>query len=243
MFRKKHIPSVMEKRQVLTPAEVERRLYGAPLPDLNRPPPLTSLSAGAAEARATLSKLSSTPQQEKGTLIMPDLKSALQKAIESWEPAPTSQPKENTMNTPVKPYFSVTNNVMRSTFDYVKQNPSTTSKAAIADLTSRGFKESSVSSILTQLVRSGQVRKTGKSYFAVVDAYMPIKAGIKTQKKAPKAPIRTEKPTQAGIAALQPSVVEKPMMPRTASTEEILSSLNILQARALYDELKKVFGG
>lgn len=155
------------------------------------------------------------------------------------------------MNTQTKPYFSITNNVVRTTFDYVKQHPSTTSRALMNDLTRQGFKESSVTSILAQLVRSGQVRKTGKSYFATVDTYTPIKSTAKKMLKSvaktpihtPKTVIRTEKPAEAGIAALQPVVVEKPAMPRTASTEEILNSLNILQARAVYDELKKIFGG
>ena len=43
------------KQQVLTAAEIERRLYGAPLPEINKLPP--ALSGGALEAKEIINKL------------------------------------------------------------------------------------------------------------------------------------------------------------------------------------------
>ena len=48
----------------------------------------------------------------------------------------------------------------------------------------------------------------------------------------------------AGLSAALSAQVEVPKeIPKRNSTQEILDSLNITQARALYDELKKIFGG
>jgi len=59
-------------KKYLSEAEVESRLYGAPLPDLlknTRP-----LSGGALEAKEIINKLQGT--NKKGT-VMPDLQSAM----------------------------------------------------------------------------------------------------------------------------------------------------------------------
>jgi hypothetical protein len=98
-------------KKYLSEGEVESRLYGAPLPDLHKH--TRPLSGGALEAKEILNNLA----PRKGTLIMPDLQSALKNAIESWEPTPTGQQlKEKLMS---KTPFAIQNNVTRVTFDYV----------------------------------------------------------------------------------------------------------------------------
>jgi hypothetical protein len=181
---------------------------------------------------------------------MPDLQSALQTAIESWEPTPTGQQlKEKLMSN--KPTFEVQNNVTRVTFDYVKAHPGTTTAAACKDLIKQGFKESSVTALMAQFVRAGlAVRDNKHGYRVVVDEYVPMKASVKYAKKpaakpTPKAKAPSE-PQSEGIAALQPEATSKRVVTtiiRARTPEDILSDMSVLQARELYDYLKKLFGG
>jgi len=236
-------------KKYLSASEVERRLYGAPLPDLNKtaPPP----SGGALEAKEILNNL----LERKGT-VMPDLQSALKNAIETWEPTPTNKPvqpvqnpKENTMST--KPMFEIKNNVTRATFDYVKLHPGTTASAACKDLTKQGFKESSITALMAQFVRAGlATRDNNHGYRVTVDEYIPMKASQKYAKK-PKAHTKAKsakvvEPQNEGIAALQPEATSKRVMTtiiRSRKPEDILNDMTVLQARELYDYLKKIFGG
>jgi hypothetical protein len=180
---------------------------------------------------------------------MPDIQTALKSAIDAWEPTPTGQQlKEKLMQN--RPVFEVQNNVTRVTFDYIKLHPGTTSTAASRDLAKHGFKESSVTALMAQFVRAGlAVRDNNHGYRVTVDEYTPMKASAKYTKKpavkAKPAPKERE-PQNDGIAALQPEATSK----RVVNTivfgkppEEVVKNMNVIQARELYDYLKKIFGG
>jgi hypothetical protein len=204
------------------------------------------------EAKEILNKLQGT--NRKGT-VMPDLQSALKNAIETWEPTPTGQQlKEKLMS---KTPFAIQNNVTRVTFDYIKLHPGTTAAAASRDLTKHGFKESSVTALMAQFVRAGlATRDNNHGYRVTVDEYVPMKASVKYTKK-PKAPTKVKPATtndhkrpqstaSDGIAALQPEATSK----RVVNTivfgkppEEVIKHMNVIQARELYEYLKKIFGG
>jgi hypothetical protein len=239
------------KQTILTAAEIERRLYGAPLPDINKytPPP----SGGALEAKHILNNLLATDR--KGT-VMPDLKSALQNAIESWEPTPTNkpvqsvqQPEEKTMSK--RPAFEIQNNVTRVTFDYIKLHPGTTAAAASRDLIKQGYKESSVTALMAQFVRAGlAVRDNKHGYRVVVDEYIPMKAAQKYAKKpvvkAKPTPKAQATPQSDGIAALQPEATAKRIVNTIVfgkTPEDVIKHMTVFQAKELYEYLKKIFGG
>ena len=229
-------------KKYLTQGEVESRLYGAPLPDLHKN--TRPLSGGALEAREILNNL-----LHRKETVMPDIQSALKNAIETWEPTPTGQQlKEKVMSN--RPVFAIQNNVTRVTFDYIKLHPGTTAAAASKDLVKHGFKESSVTALMAQFVRAGlATRDNNHGYRVTVDEYVPMKASAKYTKKdavkakpAPKA----REPQNDGIAALQPEATSK----RVVNTivfgkppEEVVKHMNVIQARELYDYLKKMFGG
>ena len=187
---------------------------------------------------------------------MPDLQSALKNAIETWEPTPTNkpvqQPKENSMP---KQSFPIKNNVTRVVFDYVKLHPGTTAAAACKDLSKNGYKESSVTALMAQFVRANlAVRDNNHGYRVVVDEYVPMKAAQKYTKK-PKAhskvkPAKATESKAVGIAALQTDGAEAHVTKRVMTTiirartpEDILNDMTVLQAKELYEYLKKLFGG
>ena len=170
---------------------------------------------------------------------MPDIKTALSGILSEWELDNKQQEKQ------VKyvPHFKVTNNVTRATFDFVKNNPHQSCKTICAALEKDGYKSSSIGSLLTQFVKNGLcVRDANSNYTAIAHEYTPIKVRKQLKAKQAKQVIEKAKATRGqGIAALSPQPTPK-AIPKT-DIQSILNGLSILQARALYDELKKIFGG
>lgn len=215
---------------------------------------------------------------------MPDIQTALSNAlkntINNWEKDDMQTAQVNT-----KPQganyqrgakaFSITNNVTRATFDYVKKNPNLTSTEICADMEKLGYKESSVGSLLVQFAKQGLAERDDRGrYITIVDEYRPLKAKKKVLKVVPKpvevTPKRKYTKRSEGIGALLQAKIESATTPsqdaldsaayamggqaradrtfltklvRTKSPESIVENLNVLQARELYDYLKKLFGG
>jgi hypothetical protein len=171
---------------------------------------------------------------------MPDIQTALANAINEWskdEPAQTQA--EAPMNNPP---FNVTNNVTRTTFEYVRDRPGAHYKAVVNALTARGFKENSITALLSQMRRAGLVvRDTDDRYTAVGKEYVPMKASAKTKPKSVKH--FTDKPAKA---APTPALYENPAPAPVVTVNDVdylLNTLPIKQARELYDALHKIFGG
>ena len=166
---------------------------------------------------------------------MPDLKSELAKVINSWDtpkPEPTAE---------AKPYFSVTNNVCRATFECIVANPGKTRTQISKMLEKQGYKKSSTTSLMGQMVKQGLVRDANGLVYANSTKYVPLKSAKvwanhvakQTEKSIKTKPLRLVK---------QP-VQETPQINSTWDADVMLNSLNIVQARALYDSLRKIFGG
>lgn len=185
---------------------------------------------------------------------MPDLKTALQSAllkdeINQWdnEEKQRMQPqnRQAVSTIPGKTVFGVTNNVARECFASVKNNPGLTSTQHNVLLKKKGFKTSSTTSILSQLVKQGQVRKDAdRRLYTIVSEYHPLKT-TKTpvsQKKpqAPQKKVGNSHQSSVGIAALGADGGKKP---KAWAPDEVVNNLNVVQARQLYDYLKKLFGG
>ena len=170
---------------------------------------------------------------------MPDIKTALSTALSEWEK--DDQQQENQMT--YVPHFKVTNNVTRATFEYVKNNPHQSCKTICVALEKRGYKPSSIGSLLTQFVKNGLcARDANNNYTTLVNEYSPIKAHKKLKVKQV---IQKAKATRGqGIAALSAQPTQRVAPIVTAwGADTIINNIGLKQARALYDELKKIFGG
>lgn len=171
---------------------------------------------------------------------MPTIQEEMSKVLSEWEkPTPEPQPNESTpMTAPKTTYpFAVSNNVCRVTFDYVKNHAGTTATEAATALVKRGYKHSSVTSLMAQMVRQGMMRKDGFKYFTIKDEYAPLKGKYKEKKLAKLAK------EQGGIATL-PKVkpVAAPAVVATPTARDIVDTLTLREARELYNELYKYFG-
>ena len=192
---------------------------------------------------------------------MPDIKTALQIALEKAKPIPadwddeggaakieevsTTNQKEQPMDTQNKQsYFQTTNNVTRETFNYVLKNPGCLRRTIMRDLEQRGFKSSSISSLVTQMIKNKLIKgDPNTGLFATYHEYRPLRtfSRSRAEVKAKRKYTRKAKPE-----ALVQTPAQTPAMPTPEtpwSAQKLLEGLSVLQARALYDELKKIFGG
>jgi len=164
---------------------------------------------------------------------MPDIKTALSGILNEWELDNKQQEKQVETQ---QPFFSVTNNVTRATFDYVKNNPASASGEVSRALALRGYKPSSIGSLLTQFIKKGLCTRDAQNRYSVaVPEYVPMKAS-----KHVKQVIQKAKATRGeGIAALSAQPTRVPDW----DVDAVLNNMSIVQARAMYDALKKIFGG
>lgn len=166
---------------------------------------------------------------------MPDLKSELSKVINAWEaPAAPAAPTG-------RKFFTATNNVTRVTFEYVKAHPGLTRVDVANALEAQGYKKSSTSSILGQMLKQGLLRTEGGGVFTTQPQYTPLKtsklAAVRKASVVPKRNfVRKEKPVQVAEPEAKVSV------PSAFNAEEFVNALTLKQAKAVFEELKKVFG-
>ena len=158
---------------------------------------------------------------------MSNNKPAWTEVLKQWEPtAPAADAPPS--------LFPVTNNVTRETFECVKKNPGITAQQAVAMLPKQ--KPTSVTSLLAQMVKNGLCRKQGLGFHALVDEYLPLKRAYAKYATVQKPKAKAKPPAPALEQQLAPA---KEQQPATASS--LMMSLNVVEARLLYDELKKVF--
>lgn len=189
---------------------------------------------------------------------MPDIKTALEKALaktaNAWAADDEAHQKiQPQQEKPVpKQYFQTTNNVTRTTFDFVRDNPGMTRVEVAKELAKQGFNSKSVSSLLGQMLRQGMMRENSKLLYANSKEYTPIKSSKVMKAKAKPAPMPERKkvvivskrtgevinPKPAGIAALPTAPVEKPWEP-----SDVIDKLSVRQALALFKELRNILVG
>jgi len=165
---------------------------------------------------------------------MPDLQSELKKLENIAFDDEGSPTTETTMQTPT---YRVTNNVSRETFNYIKNNPGMRRVQIAKAMEDRGFKKSSTLALTSQFVREGMARIVDSGVFVAQSDYTPIKS-IRTKTKKPK------KVTKVTAQKVQEAIIEAPVQPAVTHdtlVKAMLSRMSILQAREMYDELKKIF--
>lgn len=139
------------------------------------------------------------------------------------------------------------------------------------ELEKYGYKAPSVGALITQYKRANTIARNAEdgTLIAVASEYTPVSSKYKKQIKADRKAAITAKrlatlaknkakaaKQQAqpqtlsdtitvsatnGIAALQPAPTPLPVLPTLPTAESVLNNMSIVEARKLYDELKKLF--
>jgi len=173
---------------------------------------------------------------------MPDIQTEMQKILQAWDTPETTQPTEQPKGTKL---FTPTTNTSRTTFELVRDDPGLPKKEYVRKLEAMGHKSASTSSLLSQMIRQGQLwvgsdgalHPNAKEYAPLKPAKTFAKQqGIKTAPKKTKSyKVITPK---AGITAL----VDEPVNKRS-KIESILDEISLSDAHELYRQLHRYFGG
>ena len=202
----------------------------------------------------------------------------VQKIINQWDdegekhfPINNPIPVQTKPAKPAKPAkrnagAKISNNVMRATFEFIQQYPGLTSKQICEQMEHRGFKPTSVVSVVSQLHRSGQLHKDGVTYRTINAEYKPMGAtanakvnklkkqveALKKQAKSqgisalpvtPAVGIATLQPVTQGSVDREPKKFAEEVSQPAFDPKKIVNPLTVYQARMLYDELEAMFGG
>lgn len=163
----------------------------------------------------------------------------LQEAITSWETKPKGQHR-----------FGITNNVTRSTFNYVRDNPGCTRKSAIEALDAQGFKQASTTSLLSIMIKQRLFRQEPDgTMYANVAEYKPLMQSqkkkyskVKTKARVPQGQSNPTLPV-AHMDVDPPQKRAQLIMHRTPDDmDKYIDTLNVRQAKTLMEKLKAIFG-
>ena len=173
---------------------------------------------------------------------MPDLKSQLEQVKHKLSNMAFDDEGEAVQQQPEARGRSVS----RTLWLHVRDNPGATSVSANE---ATGIETSSTSSLLSQMYTKGVLTRTrpsdgGPYQYTVVDPnYVPLskaealaRAITAKAKGKPKAKTKAKAPVEATLP-LPPNVRF------SASIPELLDTMSVVQAREMYDALKKIFGG
>lgn len=159
---------------------------------------------------------------------MPDLQSELSKVINDWSEPEMTQ-------TTSHPTFAAPANTSRATAEYVMANPGLTRKEICDNLSAQGHHRATVYALLVQMSRQNRTSEVNGKVTAKYTEYTPLMS-FKAWAKQNAKPVKVKAPKAAPVQ-------ETPQINSTWDADVMLNNLSIVQARALYDSLRKIFGG
>ena len=128
-------------------------------------------------------------------------------------------------------HHNVTNNVSRTTFNYIRDNAGITRAEAIIALEHAGFNSNSVTSLIGQMLKNRLIRDENGGLHANQKEYTPLKQLTPAYTHTKK---RTYAPRKE-MLAVQPTF-------SSWTVESVIDKLSVKQAMAVYGELRKIFG-
>jgi hypothetical protein len=121
-------------------------------------------------------------------------------------------------------------------FNLVRDNPGITREVLVAKAARQDIKAETMNTFMRDMInKRGLIRvhssASGPTYYVTGPEYVRESAPRMTKKYV------------ASLAAHKPEIVATPAAPQDVSVQELLNTMPIAKARALYDELKNIFGG
>lgn len=258
------------KSMATTPERIDALLHQATL--VNPTPPLSAGALEAKQNMEKAKQLKGEAMPDITTALKTALENskreALNKTLDAWEKDEKETQLEKPVATGKQNLFEITNNVTRATFEYVRDNPRCTKEQVLKALSQ--YNESSVGSLLAQFVLQERIiRDADGRYSTIVYEYKPLMTRAKWYKHKgiePRAYNSKKKDKKQKLIVVKRRTVEDVEAARAASgietlavaeaksvgrfkqykpwsPDEIVNTLNVMQARQLYDYLKNVFGG
>ena len=168
------------------------------------------------------------------------LKTALENAINEWEDR--KQTQETAKQEPPESaatFFKTSNNISRVTFYAVANaNPPKTRKQLTAELVAQGYKEKSVASILSQIIKNKLARANEDGTVqALVKHYKPLKTTTTLRKQV----VMVKKPTP--VEATKPVEAAPKVDTGAFDVDAWVDTVPLKTAREIYWRLHVIFGG
>lgn len=184
---------------------------------------------------------------------MPDIQSAMQQALNDWaNDLTTTQPESTPTMTP-----SESTGTSRATFNFVRDNPYVTATEAVHALVQQGYNPSSTTSLISQMIKQDLFsRDKDGRLTALVKEYRPLKGAtaLRNERESRLLDKETKKPpvnidaraiknrnTPEEFAAFN-APVARPTLATPMTAEQVLKTLSVKEAFALYRELQTMFG-
>jgi hypothetical protein len=196
---------------------------------------------------------------------MPDIRTALEKALSqtanAWaaddEAHQQTEPQQEKamQETLEKTDNRITTNVSRSTFYFVRDNPGLTAQQITTRLIAQGYKATSVTSLIGQMLRVRMIMADDAGRLsAVIKEYAPIQVkAMRAAARKPKSTPRTEQtPERKQVTlintrtgeVLNPKPADEPLaLPTLPTADSVLANMSVGEAFRLYTRLKTMFGG
>lgn len=161
---------------------------------------------------------------------MNNIKSALTKALDEWEPKVVKP-------IPIRTAEEA-GGVAKGTFEYICDNPHLTKKTVVGALALAGYKPSSTSSLISAMIKQGLVQMSMNGTLTTIAArYSPIKSNYKAAKK--------KQPIKQGIAALETQTATEPpkyILRKALDIDALIDTLTIREAITLHAKLTEALG-
>jgi len=126
------------------------------------------------------------------------------------------------------------NGISRAVFDYINEHQGVLVSTVVRDLVDCGYKRTSISSLVSQMVANGLVERTVDGYlWPLVKEYRSLWSVKRKSKRKPakKVPVL--------VYEKELTVAEIPV--RTTA-KQVMESMSVKEAHALYVELRSMFG-
>lgn len=124
------------------------------------------------------------------------------------------------------------NGVCRAVFECIRENGGASFDWVVSYLMDCGYKKTSISSLISQMVAQEMVTKVAGHLYPRVDEYQPLKSTKK--RKYSRKPVAK---ALAIVAKQQPDAAVVRM-----TSAKVLDSMSVKEAHALYLELLTMFG-
>lgn len=160
---------------------------------------------------------------------MPDLQTEMQKILHAWE-----QPETTTETTTETTMPKPTKFTSQAVFDAVQTNPGGTMTDYVNQLSAKGHKVGSVSSLLYQMVKAGSLaRNESGGFITKTKTYQPVRKVLvaKGRKNKVKAV-----PVPANLARFAAEFKNKDRV------QEIMDTISLPDAKRLHNALNEYFG-
>jgi hypothetical protein len=271
-YRHKQLHNPHKNVQALPEHIIEQRLQGAQLVNPTPPLSAGALEAKQILEKANQLKGNTMPdiQTALKTALENTKRAQLHTTLEAWEQDEKETQLEKPMTIGKTNLFNVTNNVTRATFNYVRDNPGVTATQVVQGLSN--YNKTSVHSLVAQFVNQNQFSRGADGTLRTINAeYQPLKSTAKLRKElaAKRAAEKQQEASKRKIVLVKRRTAEDVAHAQAAAgigaltvnaevdgrkigtftqhapwkPEDTVDQLTLVQAKAVYVYLQKVFGG